>query len=465
MIMLELKKRFNTLFNIAQVLIDLILVSASFYASFWVWQWSPLRIQPQVEFPGVVLCLLIGLVYLFFFVAFGAYQKQATVVNIKVVESVLLATILASGFVIILFFYTKSFQIGRSQMIYFVMILLILLHLERAIMDKIHQTMIKRGIGAVRVLILGAGTVGKRLAKALETYPKLGYLPIGFIDDDQALIDAKIANPLPVLGTTESLQANIEKYSIDQVLIAIPSASRERVQDLMTECQGIRIPFKFVPNLHDVAIPQVRSEEIDGIPMFSFVHLDYKPINRVVKRVVDWWISLFIVILCLPVIALAAVAIKIDSRGPVFFRQFRVGKGGKRFTMWKFRTMYTHAPAYALHPQDKNDPRITRVGRFLRRTSLDELPQFFNVLRGDMSIVGPRPEMEFIVQGYNPLERERLNVWPGITGLWQISADRALPIHENIDHDLYYIQQQSFLLDLVIIIKTLMVPITGIGAR
>ena len=462
MIMQEPKQRVNTLFNIAQVLIDLFLVSASFYASFWIWEWSPLRAQPNVEFPGVVLCILIGLVYLFFFVAFGAYEKQATVVNIKVIESVLLATILASGFVIILSFYTQSFQIGRSQMIYFV---LVLLHFERLIMDKIHQKMIKKGIGAVRVLILGAGTVGKRLAKALETYPKLGYLPIGFVDDHQDLFAKKLANPLPVLGTTHDLHGLIRQHRIDQILIAIPSASRERVQDLMTECQGFDIPFKFVPNLHDVAIPQVRSEEIDGIPLFSFVHLGYKPLNRVIKRIFDWCVSLLIVIASLPIIAQVALAIKIDSKGPVFFRQTRVGKNGKRFIMWKFRTMYTHAPAYALHPQDKNDPRITRMGRFLRRTSLDELPQFFNVLRGEMSIVGPRPEMEFIVQGYSELERERLNVWPGITGLWQISADRALPIHENIDHDLYYIQQQSFLLDLVIIFKTLMVPITGIGAR
>jgi len=131
--------------------------------------------------------------------------------------------------------------------------------------------------------------------------------------------------------------------------------------------------------------------------------------------------------------------------------------------LWKFRTMYRETDPYAIHPQSRRDPRITIVGRVLRRTSLDELPQFWNVLRGEMSVVGPRPEMPFIAGQYTELQRERLNVRPGITGLWQISADRAVPIHENIDHDLFYIQNQSLLLDLIIIAKTFWVAIAGLG--
>jgi len=151
---------------------------------------------------------------------------------------------------------------------------------------------------------------------------------------------------------------------------------------------------------------------------------------------------------------MVAALIRIDSAGPVLFRQTRVGEKGRTFRILKFRTMHADSPAYMDSPCSPMDPRITTVGRFLRRTSLDELPQLINVIRGDMSLVGPRPEMPYVVAGYNELQRERLSVRPGITGLWQISADRERPIHENISYDIYYIKNRSLLLDLAILVRT-----------
>jgi lipopolysaccharide/colanic/teichoic acid biosynthesis glycosyltransferase len=151
-----------------------------------------------------------------------------------------------------------------------------------------------------------------------------------------------------------------------------------------------------------------------------------------------------------------------DSKGPVFFRQLRVGRGGKRFELYKFRSMRVDAPKYGLHPTDGDDPRVTRVGRWLRRTSLDELPQLINILKGDMSLVGPRPEMPFIVEGYNGRHRQRLNVIPGLTGLWQLSADRAFLIHENIQYDLYYIRHRNFFMDLAILLHTAVFAMKGV---
>jgi lipopolysaccharide/colanic/teichoic acid biosynthesis glycosyltransferase len=151
-----------------------------------------------------------------------------------------------------------------------------------------------------------------------------------------------------------------------------------------------------------------------------------------------------------------------DSKGPVFFRQDRVGKNGKIFQIYKFRSMLTDTDPYSVNPSDQNDPRITSVGRFLRKTSLDELPQIINVLKGDMSFVGPRPEMQFIVAEYDEIHKERLKVLPGITGLWQLSGDRKKAIHENMDYDLYYIRNASFFLDVAILIQTLIFAFRGI---
>ena len=167
-------------------------------------------------------------------------------------------------------------------------------------------------------------------------------------------------------------------------------------------------------------------------------------------------------ILGAPLFLILGVLIKLDSKGPVFFRQERIGKNGKPFLMYKLRTMKTSASPYQYSPDQSTDPRITRIGRFLRRTSLDELPQLFNILRGMMSLVGPRPEMPFIVQQYTAQHRHRLQVKPGLTGLWQLSGDRAFLIHENIEYDLYYIRHRNFFMDLAVLLHTSIFAMRGI---
>lgn len=174
-----------------------------------------------------------------------------------------------------------------------------------------------------------------------------------------------------------------------------------------------------------------------------------------IKRLLDIIISIMVLICITPVMMVFAFLIKRGSSGPILFYQERVGRHGRVFKMHKFRTMYINVNRYEECPKSLDDPRITKIGRFLRRTNIDELPQFINVLKGDMSIVGPRPEMPFIVEEYNDLQKERLKAKPGITGLWQINHRQGSQIHENIDYDFYYIQNQSFTLDLTIILKTL----------
>jgi len=185
-------------------------------------------------------------------------------------------------------------------------------------------------------------------------------------------------------------------------------------------------------------------------------------VGKAIKRAIDLVGASVLLIVAAPLYLLIALMIKRDSKGPVLFAQKRVGLHGKLFTMYKFRTMTVETSAYDFSPRAGSDSRVTRAGRFLRRTSLDELPQLINVIRGEMSLVGPRPEMPFIVEQYGPLEDARHKVKPGMTGIWQTSRHRNNPIHENIHYDLFYVQNQSLILDLVILTRTAFLAFRGV---
>jgi lipopolysaccharide/colanic/teichoic acid biosynthesis glycosyltransferase len=207
--------------------------------------------------------------------------------------------------------------------------------------------------------------------------------------------------------------------------------------------------------------------KIQELKKYHFQDLEkklHRPVYDITKRFFDVIVSFSGLFLLLPFWFLLVVIIRIDSPGEAIFCHERVGKNGKIFKLYKFRTMYHGVKDQELAPQSPHDARITRIGKFLRRTSLDEMPQLLNVLKGDMSLVGPRPEMGFIVKHYTPLERRRLLVKPGLTGLWQILGRKDLPLHHNLEYDFYYIEHRSLFFDLIIIIKTFAVVISGKGA-
>ncbi|MCK4245202.1 MAG: sugar transferase [Candidatus Omnitrophica bacterium] len=202
-----------------------------------------------------------------------------------------------------------------------------------------------------------------------------------------------------------------------------------------------------------------------NLASYSSPHGHQNFFTKALKRIADIVFSALLLVISSPLFIILAILIKRDSPGAVFFRQERVGKNGRLFSMFKFRTMYAEANKYDYHPRGRDDARITKIGRMLRKTSLDELPQLMNVITGEMSLVGPRPEMPFIVKEYSQIQKQRLTVKPGLTGLWQISADRSKPIHENMEYDLYYVNNHSPLLDLAIILRTVISVIRGIGAH
>jgi exopolysaccharide biosynthesis polyprenyl glycosylphosphotransferase len=338
----------------------------------------------------------------------------------------------------------------------------------RALWNHTMYLLHRRGVGARRVLIYGAGVTGRAVARRLSEFPAFGLIAVGFVDDDPqlawhpVLFDAARRQSLPVLGTGEQLGECIRRHRVDEVLLAVPGASAEQMYRVVQDCRAHNIAFHFVPNVYQIAFQHTLTRDFVGIPVISLRHAPGRMVYLFCKRAFDLAVSGLLLLVCSPLLLLLTIIIRATSRGPALFVQTRVGLSGAPFRMFKFRTMYTEEPAYALKPAHAHDPRITPIGRWLRRTSLDELPQLLNVVLGHMSLVGPRPEMPFIVEQYTELQRERLKVKPGITGLWQLSADRRVPIHENMDYDLYYINEQSFLLDIVILIQTVFFAFRGI---
>ena len=274
---------------------------------------------------------------------------------------------------------------------------------------------------------------------------------VGVLTYDSDLHDSR----WPRLGSSDDLVNLYRSGHFDEIVFSIPKSSSVAVP-LSLEASRNQIPHTFYVQgdrgslTSDMDMPNPRVLSPMG------------PVGRATKRVFDILLSLCALAAASPFFAVLAIAIPLDSKGGVFFRQKRIGENGRPFTIFKFRTMHKSASAYAECPAKPGDSRVTRLGRRLRATSFDELPQFLNVLMGTMSIVGPRPEMPFIVNEYNDLERMRLNAKPGITGVWQLSNCRNRPIHENVHFDLFYIQHQSITLDLILMLQTVFMAYKGV---
>jgi len=325
-----------------------------------------------------------------------------------------------------------------------------------------------RGRGMRKVIIYGAGFTGKRMLSALVRSPKLGLDPVVIVDDDEAQAGGEVYSfgyrrerSAPVISGPMTSQL-IKDYGADFVVVAIPSLGREKFTAVVAAASEAGAKLAYVPTQAISSDAWVDYVDIDGLLLATVSAPISRSLYRAAKRICDFFVSAILILVTAPLLAVLAIAVRMDSEGPVIFKQRRVGKNGKLFDIYKFRSMRVDAPKYGFSPTAAHDARITRVGRYLRKTSLDELPQLFNVVKGDMSLVGPRPEMPFIVEQYGQRERQRLCVTPGITGLWQLSADRAFLIHENLQYDLYYIRNRGLFMDLAILLHTAIFAMKGI---
>jgi len=397
----------------------------------------------------------------------GAYRRGNSLLRVRETEQVLRVS--AEAFLVTL---AVSFLTSNLFSRWLVLLCLTLvplaLFIQKTIMYFLIRALHSRGYGIEKVLIYGSGRTGRRVFSALKRSPKLGLDPIAFVDDDAAKVGSMVfemgyerRRSAPILRGPLNMEL-LKHHGIDLVIVAIPSIETQKFTTTIEGTLGANARVSFVPGHLLPTDPWIDYQDIDGVLLASFGKSSRWGGYDILKRFCDLFGSLALMVLGAPIFLLLATVIRLDSRGPVLFRQERVGQGGRRFWMYKFRTMQTAAAPYEYSPLSADDPRITRVGRFFRRTSLDELPQLLNVVQGSMSLVGPRPEMPFIVEQYTPAQKQRLQVKPGITGLWQLSGDRAFLIHENIEYDLYYIRHCNFFMDLAILLHTSVFAMRGI---
>lgn len=388
----------------------------------------------------------------------------------KVAMSIFSASILISA---VIFFAQYKF-FSRAVFFNSFSALLIFLTSWRVIKRLILRQLISKGFHNINVLIIGAGRVGRLAAEVLHKNPWWGLRVAGFLDDKVEKVAGSMA-VTAVLGKLRDFPAVIKRYFIDEVIITIPS-EKKTVSELIDYVKKSRVGMRIIPNNFEGPLPIVDISYLGIIPLLTYKERKHHPAEYALKRLFDFLISLFCLILLSPVLSIISVLIKLDSKGPIFYKQERVGYKGRVFNVYKFRSMVVNADVLKkdlLHRNEvkdgiifkiKDDPRITAIGRFLRRYSIDELPQLFNVFKGNMSLVGPRPPTSDEVEKYDHNHMQRLSIRPGMTGLSQVKGRSELTFKKWVRWDLWYVNNWSFWLDFLILQWTLPTVIKGKGA-
>jgi exopolysaccharide biosynthesis polyprenyl glycosylphosphotransferase len=351
----------------------------------------------------------------------------------------------------------RSFSYSRLVLLYTIVAAFVLIAINRAILRQIRLAQQRRGIGMDRVLIVGTGTGSELLIQRMTMFPGYGYQVCGILDD--RLEPGSSFAGARVIGRLAELPDRVRDAHADQVFIALPGADHETLLHLIKTCEDLQVEFRMLPDLFEIITTRVSADVIDGIPLVGVRRSQVTGLGLLLKRTFDLVVSLVLLVVLSPVMLILAIVIKLTSLGPVFYRQERVGREGRLFTVLKFRSMIADAEA-ATGPvfTAKDDTRRTPVGRFMRRFSLDELPQLINIIRGEMSLVGPRPERPFFVERFSseiPRYLERHQVRPGVTGWAQVNDLRGdTSIANRTIYDIYYIENWSLVLDVKILLLT-----------
>lgn len=474
-------KRAELFFNAVLVPLDYVMLVLAGIVAYWVRLSDFVASRRPVMFEQSLnageyyrLLLLVALFGVLVFALAGLYKIKKNFRSLQ--EFFLIIAASSAGLVGIVFYLFLFRQVFESRFIVFAAWIFSILFVTggRVVVRIIEKALLKRyHYGAHRVLIVGNGALASRLKKEIERRPDLGYVVVGF---------------MPTLSI-EKIRSFLQNPGADEIILTNPDFDREKVLDLVAFCKENRVIFKFVPNLFQSLATNIEFDTISAIPLIEFKKTPLDGWGRIIKRLLDVFGSIIGLIIFLPVIIFVAIGVKLSSPGPVFYLDFRVGKDKKKFVFFKFRSMRTElcdgelcgteegnkaleelisseenirkGPLHKI----KNDPRRTKFGNFIRRTSLDELPQFWNVLRGDMSLVGPRPHMTQEVKKYEAWHNCVFAIKPGITGLSQVSGRSDLDFDEEVRIDSYYIENWSFLLDFKIILKTILIFVFDRSAR
>jgi exopolysaccharide biosynthesis polyprenyl glycosylphosphotransferase len=426
--------------------------------------------------PHLALLPVIGPMWAFLLVFFRAYRSPA---DTSVLELALAPMRAVGGGLVLLLtlvFLLKANDVSRTIVVSFGALDCALLVGVRLARVLAFRRALARGENRRRVLIVGTGNRAARLARAFGHKPDMGMQIVGYLDTDPMVVGQAILGAR-VLGTLDEITSVLASHVVDEVVLAIPRGMIGVAEKVVRACEEEGVKVRLMADLFEVNVARMALDEFEDVPLLSFEPVAQEEWKLFLKRVTDIGLTLAAMPLVLPLMTVVAAAIKWDSPGPVLFRQWRVGQNKRQFVLYKFRTMVDGSERLqagvehlneASGPIFKiaNDPRVTRVGRILRRTSLDELPQLFNVLRGDMSLVGPRPMSVRDVSLFDRgVQRKRFSVRPGISCLWQVSGRSDLPFSKWLELDLWYIEHWSLLLDLRILLQTIPAVLRGTGAR
>lgn len=462
---------------VIQAGIDFILINAAFALAYYIRY--ELRFPITVaeanyvaytEYIPISLLLSAGLLVIYRIEGIYHYVRGRT--WLEEFYGLLTATFTGIVILVFIFFFFRPQYYSRLIYLYAGVLSVFFLTVARVAVRMALGYLRQRGIGVDRALVVGGGEIGRAIMRNVLAQPDLGYRIEGFVDDDPDKAD--IGN-FPRLGSTDQLARLLRERAIDEVIITLPWHAREKIMDIIeiAEVSGARV--KIVPDLFQLSLSQIAVDAVGGIPLIGVKETSFTSGALALKRVMDVLLTAALLLLLLISMGIIAFLIKISSPGPIIFAQPRVGRGGKLFTAYKFRTMRQGAEDEKedlLHLNEasgplfkmRNDPRVTSIGRWLRRTSFDELPQLWNVLNGDMSLVGPRPPLPNEVAQYQDWHKRRLDVAPGVTGLWQVSGRSELTFDEMVMLDLYYIENWSPWLDIWIMLKTIPALLTARGA-
>lgn len=459
--MIERRRQFQV---VLQLVCDLLATGLAVPVAYWLR--FVIEVQPVTKgLPPVSMYLnLIPAVLILYPLVFyfqGLYHRRRIRSpfdeGLRVVVSVLLATVLlAAG---LTFYRPPDFTYSRLFLVILAAVDITFVGFLRWAVSAGLARIRRSGGNLQRVLVVGAGDLGREVVERLNVHREYGFSVVGFLDDDPGRQQRDI-HGVPVLGTTKDLKQVVTDRGVDQVMIALPLAAHHRTVQLVRQAGELLVDIKVVPDVLQYYVMKAGVEDLDGLPLINLTQIPLQGLNQVVKRIFDIVGSALLLLATSWLFPIIAWRIKREDGGPVFFSQVRMGMDGRSFELYKFRSMTTDAEGDGEERWTRNrDTRVTRIGEFLRRTDLDELPQLYNVFRGDMSLVGPRPEQPKFVEQFRaryPAYHVRHRVRAGMTGWAQVNGLRGdTSIRQRVVHDLYYVENWSLGLDLRILWRTL----------